>query len=306
MNRFDDSEGWEVTEPKEDKALKIADNPRLTAIWKSFDARATAHEGEFIDAVKRYAKDQRKRVEEALGSTKIESAIENRTAYDTAIESALDSVFGATADKALKSALAPAWLASMESGREHTLEMIGKKTVKAPDASFVLFQKLANEWVEKFGLKKAKEINGTSFENLRKNIQAQVSEAIELGETIRQIRNRILETVDGVYENMTKARANLIARTETAGSANFGSFTQAKVDGMEKKQWLSSIDSRTRGSDADDEFDHVHANGETVNIDQPFTRTGQDLMFPLDPEGDSGNVCNCRCTMIYGGEGVEL
>jgi len=312
MNRFDDSEGWVVTEPKEDKALKMADNPRLTAIWKAFDARATAHEGEFIEAVKRYAKTQKEKVQDAFKSKEMDVALETGKDIDREIDLALNSVFDKDADKALKSALAPAWLASMESGREHTLEMIGKKTVKAPDANFEVFNKLANAWVEKFGLKKAKEINGTSFENLRKNIQAQISEALELGETIREIRNRILESVDGVYAdfgtdpNKAAIRANAIARTESATGENFGSYTQAKAEGMQRKQWLSAIDSRTRGADDDDEFDHVHANGETVNIDEPFTSTGESIMYPGDPEGSAGNVINCRCAMIYGGDGVEL
>ena len=105
------------------EAAKIA---RREAIWKAFDARATSHEKEFIEAVKGFSGKQKAKVIDALKSKEIDAALSNGKDYEREIDLALDAVFDMTSDKALKSALAPVWLECMQSGRDHTLDMIGK------------------------------------------------------------------------------------------------------------------------------------------------------------------------------------
>ncbi len=34
-------------------------------------------------------------------------------------------------------------------------------------------------------------------------------------------------------------------------------------------------------------------------MDEAFDVGGEQLMYPGDPAGSAGNICNCRCTVIY-------
>ena len=283
---------------------KIDDDARLTAIWKAFDSRATAKEGEFIQAVKKYAEDQKKRVVSAINNSKLEDTIKSGGAYNAEIESILRTVFDDKANKALKSALAPAWLHSLESGRDHTYDMIyGNfgKAVKAPTIrpSMTVVNRLFQEYVESVGLLKAEGINDTTNEKLRKKLQDAISEGISNGDTINTIKNSILDICDGVYDEMSTSRAITVARTESAASLNAGSLMTASSEGATKKVWLSVRDGRTRGNDPHDEFDHLIADGEEVGINEDFTNTGEPMAYPLDSKGSAGNCVNCRCSMTY-------
>lgn len=91
----------------------------------------------------------------------------------------------------------------------------------------------------------------------------------------------------------SRARATVIARTETHGAANFGANEAAKATGLKlQKEWVASNDERTRSA-------HAAADGDIVEMDQPFTVGGEKLMFPGDPDGSAGNVINCRCAVAH-------
>ena len=83
----------------------------------------------------------------------------------------------------------------------------------------------------------------------------------------------------------------MIARTETIRASNAGSTQVYKDWGVQKHEWLSTMDDRTRD-------DHAEANGLVVEIGKPFMVGGEELEFPGDPNGSPGNVINCRCTTI--------
>ena len=271
---------------------------RLTAIWKAFDSRATAKEGEFIQAVKKYAEDQKKRVVSAINNSKLEDTIKSGGAYNAEVESILRTVFDDKANKALKSALAPAWLHSLESGRDHTYDMIyGNfgKAVKAPKIrpSMTVVNTLFQQYVESVGLLKAEGINDTTNEKLRKKLQDAISEGISNGDNLNAIKNSILDVCDGVYDEMSTSRAMLIGRTESSSSVTSGTYLTGKAEGMTRKTWLSQIDERTR-------IDHVDVDGQTVGIDEPFIVGNCEMQYPLDQAcGDAGQICNCRCTIIF-------
>jgi len=304
---------------KQAKAKAMKNQARREAIWKSFDARATSKEGEFIAAIKKYSSKQKEQVLSAVSGLNIPTkAIKAKSEDDDdddeddgkdeyGVNSALNTVFTDKANKALKSALALAWIDSMSSGREHFYDMMGMDS-KDPKivGSFDLTNKLFNAFVEESGLLKAEGINETTNDKLRDKLNQAISDGITNGDTINTIKNSILDVCDGVYDEMDSTRAELIARTETAASVNAGSFMTAKASGMTQKQWLSVQDDRTRGNNPKDEFDHVNADGETVDIDEPFTSTGEDMMYPLDPNGSAGNVCQCRCSCLWGNDDIPL
>ena len=65
-----------------------------------------------------------------------------------------------------------------------------------------------------------------------------------------------------------------------------------------KKQWLATLDNRTR---------HAHAmlDGQTVDVDKPFKVDGYELMYPGDSSAPGYLVYNCRCTQIAEVDGED-
>lgn len=127
-----------------------------------------------------------------------------------------------------------------------------------------------------------------------KQINSAILQGILQGEPIDKMADRILPIVDN---NQTASYRT--ARTLTTQCENKG-----RIDRMEnlseqglkmQKTWISTDDERTRES-------HVLMDGETVDIDEPFSN---DLMYPADPDGDPSEVYNCRCTMVTEIVGIE-
>ncbi len=116
--------------------------------------------------------------------------------------------------------------------------------------------------------------------------------------------NDIVDKLVGNTE-LLKNRARLIARTEMQKAANYGAVASvSKLGYQTNKIWISAQDNRTRRVPRD-EADHLHANGQTVPINQPFKirdlKTGGyvDMMQPGDAKGGAENVINCRCVVGF-------
>lgn len=89
------------------------------------------------------------------------------------------------------------------------------------------------------------------------------------------------------------SRAQTIARTESHQASQVAAHRIAQGSGMRmKKQWAASRGERTRHA-------HREADGQTVEMDQPFVVGGEQLMYPGDPSGSARNVINCRCAVVY-------
>jgi uncharacterized protein with gpF-like domain len=119
---------------------------------------------------------------------------------------------------------------------------------------------------------------------------------IEAGESIENLTARLVTATAGVYENMSQVRAEMIARTETMGSVNFGQQVVYQAEGVEVKEWLATMDGDTRDS-------HTAMDGTRIPIDAAFQVPGFDKVAPdtmLFPVGGSvaGQNINCRCTIV--------
>jgi hypothetical protein len=92
---------------------------------------------------------------------------------------------------------------------------------------------------------------------------------------------------------ITRQRARLIVRTESARATNFGGMMAAWESDFEcEKFWIEVKDNRTR-------LTHRHSTGvggEKVDLLEKYSNG---LMFPGDPQGSAKEVCNCRCTQGF-------
>ena len=134
-----------------------------------------------------------------------------------------------------------------------------------------------NPEVIKFIKKRAglliKSIGDTTLEKLKKTL----ADGVGAGESIPKLADRI----SGVFTEAKGYRSTLIARSETITASNQGNLEAYKQSGVVKqKMWLTSRDDRVRD-------EHVVMDGETVDIDKPFSNGS---MVPDDP--------NERCTIL--------
>jgi hypothetical protein len=148
-------------------------------------------------------------------------------------------------------------------------------------------------------------------EETRRQIEAIIQKALEEGLSVQETVDLIVGTTDLPPLNGTLfTRARRIARTEIIAASNAGSLEGARSTGLQlKKQWLSTPDSRTRGTDPEDKWNHRQYVDTPfiVDVNEPFVMQGVEkgqpkidrLQFPGDPQGSAGNVINCRCTQIY-------
>lgn len=131
-----------------------------------------------------------------------------------------------------------------------------------------------------------KRINETTANNIMSTIDVGVEQNKTVREIARDVANQMTD-----YDSL-KGRAETIARTETLTASSLGQKAAmndaAEVVPNLKKIWLNAGDDRVRDS-------HVGLQGEAVGHNKKFSNG---LDFPRDPDGEAGEVINCRCTML--------
>ena len=160
------------------------------------------------------------------------------------------------------------------------------------------FRRLAAEYIGREAIRQR--ITRVS-EYTRAEIVKKITRGQSEGLGTQAIARLIKEAIPGA----SLQRGARIARTETHGAANYGADGAARATGLKiRKQWVSAEDNRTRNS-------HNLANGQTVDMDQPFriaipldqrTIGGDEfelMMIPGDDTASAGNVINCRCAVSH-------
>jgi hypothetical protein len=133
-------------------------------------------------------------------------------------------------------------------------------------------------------------------ETTRKAINRVIDVGIREGKTGAEI-SRDLRVTGGID---SRFRANRIARTETHSLYNSATNTAIDQTGYKfERVWSTTIDMRTRRRKKGSLWDHISANGQRRDQETPFDVSGENLMFPGDPNGSAGNVINCRCVLLY-------
>ena len=131
-------------------------------------------------------------------------------------------------------------------------------------------------------------MTGVSAE-IRKKIQS------EIGAVVAGVRpiSAAVKAVEGHVEGgrrraLRVVHTNLGTCFNTANQARMIDVSK-RVPGV-KKQWRRSGKRKSRPT-------HDLADGQIVDVDQPFMVGGEALMCPCDPNGSAGNVINCGCRM---------
>lgn len=132
----------------------------------------------------------------------------------------------------------------------------------------------------------------------KQQITASVTSSILQGKSISKIANDL----QGRMQNMNRTSAIRTARTAVTAAENAGrldTYRAAQDMGIKlKKRWLATLDGRTR-------HEHRILDGQTVDIDKPFTVDGYELMYPGDTSAPGYLVYNCRCTQIADVDGED-
>lgn len=141
------------------------------------------------------------------------------------------------------------------------------------------------QWVSTWAAKKIVGIEDTT----KQRIAAVIKHGLEADEGTAKIAKRIREE----YEDFSRYRSFVIARTEVGAAAGFASHESAKQTGLNlKKQWVSSRDDRVR----DSHNVGTGIDGEIREMDELYSNG---CMFPGDPSGPPEEVINCRCVEAY-------
>ena len=129
----------------------------------------------------------------------------------------------------------------------------------------------------------------------KKQITASVTSSILQGKSIKHMADDLQKRIT----TMSRDSAIRTARTAVTGAQNAGrmdSYAAAEKMGIKlKKEWLATLDARTRHS-------HAMIDGEQVAQDKKFSNG---CRFPGDPQGPPWEIYNCRCTLIAAVEGVD-
>lgn len=129
----------------------------------------------------------------------------------------------------------------------------------------------------------------------KKQITASVTSSILQGKSVKHMADDLQKRIT----TMNRDSAIRTARTAVTGAQNAGrmaSYAAAEKMGIKlKKEWLATLDSRTRHS-------HAMLDGERVDQNQKFSNG---CRFPGDPQGPPQEIYNCRCTLVAAVEGVD-
>lgn len=121
-----------------------------------------------------------------------------------------------------------------------------------------------------------------------------VAQGVLQGEAIPKIAGRLRSVTDMSYRASIRNARTMLTSCENLGRQ--ASFERAQDMGIEmEKQWLATLDDRTRDS-------HALMDGERVPLDENFSNG---LEYPADPSGEPEELYNCRCTLVTAIKGFE-
>lgn len=132
----------------------------------------------------------------------------------------------------------------------------------------------------------------------RRQIQSVMTQGILQGESIVNLTKRLEKVTGGEHGAAIRNARTLITGVQNAGRMD--AINRANSLGIaSEKQWLATLDSRTRHW-------HRQLDGEKKPVNEPFVNDVGKIMYPGDPKADGANLYNCRCTLMTVVKGYEI
>lgn len=120
-----------------------------------------------------------------------------------------------------------------------------------------------------------------------KHIASAVTQGVLQGESMDKVARRVRSVADMDYRAAMRTARTAMTSAQNAGRVD--AYRRAEGMGIRvRKQWLATLDGRTRHS-------HRRLDGEVVGMDESFSNG---LSYPGDPSGAGSEVYNCRCTLV--------
>lgn len=128
----------------------------------------------------------------------------------------------------------------------------------------------------------------------KQKINHAITQGILQGESVSDVAKRLQAVTD--MDDRAALRNARTALTAAQNAGRMDSYKDAQKLGIElKKEWLASLDGRTRDS-------HRDLDGVQVEVDKTFPNGCE---YPGDPTGDPAEVYNCRCTLVPAIAGID-
>ena len=116
----------------------------------------------------------------------------------------------------------------------------------------------------------------------RRHITSAVTQGLLQGDTMEDIAKRMRRVCEMSESSAMRAARTCVTSAENSGRVR--SYQRAQGMGIKvRKQWLATLDERTRSS-------HRALDGESVDVDDTFSNG---LRYPGDPSGPGSEVYNC-------------
>jgi len=150
--------------------------------------------------------------------------------------------------------------------------------------------------VEAWLFENASIVSETTIGTFYDTVANELASAVEAGESIPKIRERIRE----IFIGMEKWKAEQIARTEVLKASNKGWLEGARQSGVvEGKQWLAYVDRRTCSQCAE-------MDGVTMPLEENYFDKGEkhrwtdgtESVFDYEEIVTPPLHCDCRCTLL--------
>jgi SPP1 gp7 family putative phage head morphogenesis protein len=143
----------------------------------------------------------------------------------------------------------------------------------------------------------------TLNERLEKNrteliykVKQELTQGLIKGEGYGKIAKRLQETFEGDAYKAIRVVQTESHRIKNEGRYNSSMHAQGKGLDM-KKQWVSTLDSKTRDR-------HRRLDGQKVELDEPFKSEGATALYP-GGFGRASQDINCRCSFMSVFDGLE-
>jgi HK97 family phage portal protein len=293
-----------------DEFVEIEDNYgqksrriNLTAALRNEDRAMRENETLFEAAISRHFAAQRDEIAKALGLTQKEEnppALASLARYLT-LDGHLDPLqwvnLSEADQKVFTDGIASGLLDWGDESKKLTelFKPLWKKAyddgAKTGEESYGLFGINRPEFISAAKINGGKRVVGIE-RTTKDGIAEIISRGIANGTSQSELKKAILSEMD-----VSKARAKIIARQETATALATGQFDMMKSAGAETKTWHHRPQKNPR--DGSHGPNHVALEGETVQISAKFSNG---LKYPRDPDDPRPEeIINCRCYVTYGG-----